>query len=138
MSMQETGISEYAFLFTDETLRLIAKKLFSDYTDEKYNKAMGLYVYDIKEKLSLNYEGEFTGSTYPLKEDGCPDFFSEDNYSSNILLYLPLEKEISLFKTSYKNMEEVVSEIRNKIGDYLPDDYNYRKNICLICGTYYG
>jgi len=35
-------------------------------------------------------------------------------------------------------MEEVVSEIRNKIGDYLPDDYNYRKNICLICGTYYG
>lgn len=138
MSMQETGISEYAFLFTDETLRLIAKKLFSDYTDEKYNEAMGLYVYDIKEKLSLNYEGEFTGSTYLLKEDGCPDFFSEDNYSSNILLYLPLENEISLFKTSYKNMEEVVSEIRKKIGDYLPDDYNYRKNICLICGTYYG
>ena len=29
-------------------------------------------------------------------------------------------------------------EMKSKIGEYLPEDFDYRSRICHISGTYYG
>lgn len=138
MSMQDNGISEYVFLFTDETIKILAKKIFPDYSDEKYQKDKFFYADYVREELDLNYEAEFTGGAYPLNEDGYSDYFKEVNYNGEILLYLPLKKRISLFEATYDGFDEIVEEIKGEIGDYLPKDFDYRQNIFFICGTYYG
>ena len=35
-------------------------------------------------------------------------------------------------------MEEIVEELKSKVGEYLPEDFDYRKNIRHISGTYFG
>lgn len=138
MSMGNNGFSEYAFVFTENTVKTIAKKILSDYSDEKYQKDKFFYADYVREELDLNYEAEFSGDAYSLNEDGKPDFFKEKSYNCELLLYLPLKRGVSLFQATYKNIEEIVNEIKGEIGNYLPEDFNYKQNIVFICGTYYG
>lgn len=42
------------------------------------------------------------------------------------------------FKKAYDNMDEIIVEMREKLGEYLAEDYDYRSKICHICGTYFG
>lgn len=135
--MQNNGFSEYAFVVTDEIAKAISKKLFNS-SDEEFEKNKSIYIDRLKEELELNYETEFTGDAYSLNEDGKPDFFKENSYNCELLLYLPLKKPISLFEATYNGFDEIVEEIKGEIGDYLPKDFDYRQNIFFICGTYYG
>lgn len=45
---------------------------------------------------------------------------------------------MALFKAAYKDMNELIDEFKSDIGEYLPEDFDYRANIRHIVGTYFG
>ena len=73
-----------------------------------------------------------------IDDSGNDDYNSSEVYNDDTIYYVPTKNYGTLFKAAYANMEELESEFRNKFNKYLPDDFDYRKHICHIVGTYFG
>lgn len=133
MSMRDYAVSDYGLLLDEETIKIIASKVLADYTDED-DMAYGLYDNGICEYIS-----EFTGESIPISEDGqivwCAD--SED-YRNEVIAYIPISNFPTLFKKTYENIDEIIDEFKGKVGEYLPDEFDYRSKIRYISGTYFG
>ena len=86
----------------------------------------------------VEYISEFTGEAMVIDDNGNDDYNSSETYNDDTIYYVPTKNYGTLFKAAYANMEELESEFRNKFNKYLPDDFDYRKHICHIVGTYFG
>lgn len=49
---------------------------------------------------------------------------------------IPAQKIPQLFKPGYNNANELLQEYQSQIGQTLPGDFNYWKNVCLIIGNH--
>lgn len=134
MSMQDYAVDDYGMLLDAETVRLIASNVFDDFEDDDT-----CWEYELYDQGICEYVAEFTGEAQELGDDGrffwCGDC---EYYSSEVLTYVPLSKYPTLFKKAYNNMDEIIAELKEALGEYLPDDFNYRGKLCHISGTYYG
>lgn len=41
------------------------------------------------------------------------------------------KRQPSVFKKAYEDTNEIISELKNQIRNYLPDDFDYKKHILL-------
>ena len=55
----------------------------------------------------------------------------------NILGYLQPLKRMSYTNAAYASVDELVDEYRNRMEEILPADFDYRRHICSIEGTYF-
>lgn len=60
----------------------------------------------------------------------------EANLDDDMILHLPLDQQISLFRAAYPSPQALLAEVREKLQKYLPDDYDYAARICRVAGTY--
>ena len=138
MSMRDYAVDDYGLLMTDETMKLIASRVFEDYTDEDYDKDE-LYFNDrLYEANIIDYIGEFTGEAMEIDDNGKNTWNTGEIYNCDIIYYVPISRISTLFKAAYSNMDELINEFKEKLHEYLPDDFDYRKYIRRIVGTYYG
>ena len=134
MSMRDYAVDDYGFVLDDETMKMIVSKLDIEPLDEDADLAYILYDEGICEYIS-----EFTGEAQEINNDGYFNWGGEyKSFSGDKIAYVPLAKYPTLFKRAYNDMEEIVEEFKTKIGEYLPEDFDYRSRVCHICGTYYG
>lgn len=139
MSMREYPVDDYGLVFNGNHLNMLAAKLCEDYTDEDFDKNRYDYYDIVKDKLSLQSIPEFTGEALSVENDGITVWDdTQDIYIGDTIYYLNLSKYPTLFKVAYKNMNEIIDELKTKIGKYLPNDFPYRNFIRHIVGTYYG
>ena len=137
MSMRDYAVDDYGLLLDEETIKIIASKVFDDFIDDE--DAFSVWGYELYDRGICEYIGEFTGEAIVLNDDGVCDWGARcSDYRSEVIYYVPTSKYPTLFKPAYNNMEEVVGEFRGKLGRYLPEDFDYRGNICRIIGTYCG
>lgn len=133
MSMRDYAVRDYGLLLDEETIKIIASKVLADYTDED-DMVYGLY-----DKGICEYISEFTGESIPISEDGqvawCAD--SED-YRNEVIVYIPTSNFPTLFKKAYENIDEIIDEFKGKVGEYLPDGFDYRGKLRSISGIYFG
>lgn len=133
MSMRDYAVSDYGLLLDEETIKIIASKVLADYTDED-NMAYGLY-----DKGICEYISEFTGESIPIREDGYVSWGGDgEDYRCETIVYVPTSNFPTLFKRAYKNIDEIIDEFKGKVGEYLPDGFNYRGKLRHISGTYFG
>lgn len=59
-------------------------------------------------------------------------------YDGDRIYYIQVSSYPTLFKPAYKSMDELIAEFKEKVGEYLPEDFDYRSNIRHIVGTYFG
>ena len=134
MSMRDYAVDDYGLVLDKETVKIIASQVFDDYTEDEYDLEFELY-----DKGICEYVSEFTGEAQELGEDGVYTWFGNyKTYNCDMIVYIPLKNYPTLFKQAYNNMEEIVEELRAKVGEYLPEDFDYRNRICHISGTYFG
>ena len=135
MSMRDYAVSDYGLLLDEETIKIIASKLFEDFSeDEKEDWAYLLYDNGICEYIS-----EFTGESIPIREDGYVSWGgSGEDYRCETIVYVPTSNFPTLFKRAYENIDEIIDEFKGKLGEYLPDGFDYRGKIRHISGTYFG
>lgn len=135
MSMRDYAVDDYGLVLDKDTINDIASQIFEDYTENSDD----YWGYELYDKGICEYVSEFTGEAQELTDDGA--FLwggAREYYDGDILVYVPLSKYPTLFKKAYNDMDEIIAELKDKLGEYLPDDFDYRGNLCHISGTYYG
>ena len=138
MSMRDYAVNDYGLVMTRDMLKTICSKHYREYTEEKYDDDEYSFNDALYEEGVVEYISEFTGEAMVIDDNGNDDYNSSETYNDDTIYYVPTQNYGTLFKAAYANMEELESEFRNKFNKYLPDDFDYRKHICHIVGTYFG
>ncbi len=135
MSMRDYAVDDYGLLLTEETTKIIASKVCDDFEDiGEYEYGDALY-----EKGICEYIGDFTGEAGILFDNGLNDWMSNgEMYDGDQIYYIQVSSYPTLFKAAYENMDALIAEFKEKVGKYLPEDFDYRSHIRHIVGTYYG
>lgn len=138
MSMRDYAVDDYGLLMTKEMLKVVASKVCDDYTEEAYEEDAWSFHEELYDKGIVEYIGSFTGESIIVNDNGENIWSVSESYDDDMIYYVPTSKISTLFKAAYKDMNEMIEEFRGKLGEYLPDDFDYRKYIRHISGTYYG
>lgn len=138
MSMRDYAINDYGLVMTREMLKTICSNYYREYTEEKYNDDEYSFNDALYEEGVVEYISGFTDEAMVIDDNGSDDYNSSEAYNDDTIYYVPTQNYGTLFKAAYANIEELESEFRNKFNKYFPDDFNYRKHICHIVGTYFG
>ena len=139
MGMREYAVSDFGLIIDNEAAKNIAMHVCSDagkYKEDEYI----CWEYEIYEEGLGEYISEFTGEAICIANDGTPDFSSDFNleFDCDVIAYIPLNKTPTLIKAAYENINEIIDELKEKLGKYLSEEFDYRNNIRIIIGTYYG
>ena len=138
MSMRDYAVDDYGLLLNDDHLEALASQLCDGYTAEDYSENMYDYIDELQDKVGLSYITAFTGGALIVGDDGESEYTDSQDYDEDQIYYLPLGKYPSLFRAAYENVDEVIAEVKETLGEYLPDNFPYRDNIRHIVGTTYG
>ena len=138
MSMRDYAVNDYGLVMTRDMLKTICSKYYREYTEERCGKDEYSFNDALYEEGVVEYISEFTGEAMTIDENGNDDYNSSEVYNDDMIYYVPTKNYVTLFKAAYANMEELESEFRNKFNKYFPNDFDYRKHICHIVGTYFG
>ena len=136
MSMRDYAVDDYGLTLNETAVNDIASQIFGeDYTEN----TSSYWGYELYEKGICEYISEFTGELQEVDDDGVFLWGGDyETYDRDVIVYIPLKSYPTLFQKAYNNMEEIVEELKSKVGKYLHEDFDYRKNIRHISGTYYG
>lgn len=137
MSMRDYAVDDYGLVFNDEHLKILASKLCDDYTDEDFAEDECGFCEEVADKLALEYIGDFTGEAMNIKDDGSCGW-DGDTYNSDLIYYLRLSEYPTLFKAAYNSVDDAINELKERVGEYLPEDFPYREYLRHIVGTYFG
>ena len=132
MSMREYAYEDYGLILDKPTMEYIFAKQFNEPIDD-LDVGCELYDADV-----CTCAGQFTGEAFCLKDDGKDDWGDSFTYNCDEVYYVPINKYPSLFKAPYNNIDDIVEEFKEKLGEYMPEGYDYRANICHIIGTTWG
>ena len=136
MSMKDYALYDYGMILDEETMKTIASKVFDDFVDDDNICGLG---YDLQDEGICEYVSEFTGEAQELTDSGAGTWCGDTiEYNSDALCYVPLSNYPTLFEKAYNNIDEIINELKEKVGAYLPEDFDYRSRLRYICGTYYG
>lgn len=136
--MMRYGVNDYGLLLSDDTMKYLAAKICDDYSDDEYKEDKHSFNDAVVETIGLEYISEFSGDAVRIAADGSDDWYSENNFSGDIIYYVPFSHYPNLFNVAYSDMKSIINEMKGKIGKYLSEDFDYRSNIRHIVGTYYG
>lgn len=138
MSMRDYAVDDYGLLMTKEMMKMVVSKVCEDYTEDDYTEDPLGFNEELYDKGIVEYIGSFTGESIVLNDNGENIWSVSESYDDDMIYYVPTSKISTLFKAAYKDMDEMINEFRNRLGEYLPTDFDYRKYIRHISGTYYG
>lgn len=112
---------------------LIPKEFIDEYQDVQF--AMEILIEEVGDiAWTPDFEGEIN-TKWPEKcEDTKPLSLNIDD---DFILYLRPEKDADFFSPAYSNPGQMYDEFRNKMSNYLPDDFPFWKYIVSLNGTYY-
>lgn len=138
MGMRDYALVDYGMLVTDEIAKSMAAKICDNYSEDEYENDKFGILYELYEKGFVEHVFNFTGETEFVTSDGIIDWGCGEFYNCEMLCYIPAKRFPSLFKPAYSNMDELVNEFKDRLKDYLPEDFDYRGHIRFIDGIYFG
>ena len=136
--MRHFGFDDYGLVLDRETMKYIASKVCEDFDPDEYDKD----AYDFNEYvcdfIGIACTCEFSGETFPFDENGRESYGDSTFYVEDRIYFIPAQNYPGLFTLPYASMEDLISEMRERVGEYLPPGFDIRFNIRHIAGTYYG
>ena len=138
MSMRDYAVDDYGLLLNEEALKAIVSKVCDDYTEEAYAEDAWSFHDELYDKGIVEYISSFTGESIVINDLGESMWGYGESYGDDVIYFVPTRKISTLFRAAYRDMNDMIAEFRDKLGEYLPADFDYRKYIRHISGTYYG
>ena len=138
MSMRDYAVDDYGLLMTREMMKMVVSKVCEDYTEEDYDDDEFSFNEEIYDKGIVEFISDFTGESISINDKGESTWSVIESYSGDMIWYVPTKNISTLFKAAYANMDEMIEEFRKRLEEYLPADFDYRKYIRHIFGTYFG
>jgi hypothetical protein len=127
--MRTYSYEDYGLVLSKKTMELLCKGMFRGETIPEDEYAMALCDAEV-----CTCAPNFTGEAFKIKDDGTNDWDSAEVYD-DCVYYVSIRKYPNLFSTAYTDMNEMIAEFKTEFSEYLPDDFDYRSNICHIVGT---
>lgn len=141
MSMRDYAVDDYGMVLNTNHLQMLAKRICEDYSDKEWEKSADSrydFLDEVSEKSDMQYISGFDGEAILIADDGSDDWNDSLPYDDDSIYYIPLSSYPTMFKPAYNSVDEIVDELREKVGRFLPQGFEYRNNIRHIVGTYYG
>ena len=138
MSMRDYAVDDYGLLMTKEMMKIVAAKVCDDYAEEEYDEDEYAFNEELYDRGIVEYIGDFTGESIAIKDNGEDSWGDSEYYRGDVIWYVPTKNISTLFKAAYKDMDEMIEEFRSRLGEYLSKDFEYRRYIRHISGTYFG
>lgn len=138
MSMRNYAVDDYGLVLFSDDLRLLAEKIVDDFSECDWENDMYSIIEDVVDKLGIEYISSFTGETYQLLDDGDIDWADSGFFNDDMIYYIHVSKYPNIFEKAYESMDELLAEFKEKIGKYLPSDFDFRGHTKHIVGTYFG
>lgn len=138
MSMRDYAVDDYGLLMTSETMKMVASKVCDDYTEEAYAEDVWSFHEELYDKGIVEYISSFSGESVVINDLGESVWCDGESYGDDVLYFVPTRRISMLFRAAYRDMNELIAEFKERLGEYLPDDFDYSKYIRHISGTYYG
>ncbi|HZK27071.1 MAG TPA: hypothetical protein VFD00_06005 [Thermoclostridium sp.] len=115
MSMKTYGVSDYGLYVTNEDLKNHAD---NNEADE----------YEVAENAGMFYYSNADGTAYSL--------FTNNEFDVGEYFYIaPVKRYPSFFAKGYENKEELLCELKEQYGKYLPEDFDYENKCVHYAGT---
>ena len=138
MSMRDYAVNDYGLVLDEDMMKTIASQYCEDYTEEDYDEDPWAFDDELYCAGIVDYISEFSGEAIYINDNGIDDWRMTTPYNDDRIYYIPVSRIGTLFEAAYNNIEEMIDEFKSKIGKYFTDDFDYRKHICHIVGTYFG
>lgn len=141
MSTRDYGVVQLAMLLTEDTMKLIASQAIKEYSSDSYDEDPDYFHQELENMGLVERMSGFTGDAVQVTEIGGLNWGlreEETSFRDDEVYYISARRTVTPFARTYVNMKELANEFRAAIGHYLPDDFDYRRYVCLIVGTYYG
>lgn len=140
MGMRNYSLNTYGMLVDMEMVKALSKKLHpEDFDEYAFVEDYTDFVYALYDDGVVEMESSFTGEAFAVSDSGetAYDECMESFYHETIA-YLSCRHLPGLFSKAYRNMNEVIQEMKEHMGEYLPKDFDYRGKIVHIIGSYFG
>ncbi len=134
MSMRYYPVCGYGILLDYDTARIIYHHIPDN---EKYEDLDEL-LEDLWDSGVCEYISDFEGEAIKVDADGTLDWDNTEYFYSDDSIYFISLKGPQLFKAPYKNMDDLVNSLKEEVGEYFPDDFDYASRIRRIEGTTFG
>ena len=141
MSMREYAVYDYGLLLTPETMKMLAEKNCAGFTEEEFEEDKFAFYEEIEEIFDgdIDYVNEFTGEAKYVENNGSCEWGCDTiYYDGDYIHYVPINRRLSLFEATYKDMDDMIADFKERVGKYMPEDFDYRANLRYIVGTYWG
>lgn len=132
MSMRYYAVCDYGLVLDNETMKYVARKVCIDHADD-----MDL-AYELYDQGICEYIAEFTGEALPIDERGFFEYGDGEVYSNDRVAFVQVRRWPTLFIQAYPDMDDLIEDFKNRVGQYLPEDFDYRNHIRCIIGAYLG
>lgn len=136
MRTRAYAVNDYGLVMTRDMLKVVCEKYFTEFTEKEYDEDENSFNEVLWDAGLVEYIGDFTGDATVIDDNGNDMYEDYEAYDADTIYYAATEKFPSLFKNAYSSMDELESEFKNKFSRYFPEDFDYRKHICHIVGTY--
>jgi hypothetical protein len=130
--MRYYAVCDYGLVLDNETMKYVAHKVCIDYSDD-----MDL-AYELYDQGICEYIAEFTGEALPIDERGFFEYGDGEVYSNDQIAFVQVRRWPTLFIQAYPDMDDLIEDFKNRVGQYLPEDFDYRNHIRCIIGAYLG
>ena len=138
MGMRDYAVDDYGLVLDEDTLKNIASQYCEDYTEKDYDEDPWAFDDELYCAGIVDYISDFSGEVIYIDDNGIDNWRTATLYNGDRIYYIPMSRRMGLFEAAYSNIDEMINEFKLKLGEYLPEDFDYRSRICHICGTYYG
>ena len=136
MSMRDYAVYDFGMIIDEETGLMICQALGYEFDEDKE---------DISNEISnILYENgivdviwQFTGEAIGINDTGYQKFSDSIFYNDEAIMFVGLRFP-TLFRGVYRDVTDIIVDLKSKVGEYLPNDFDYRKNIRFVVGTYWG
>ena len=133
--MRDYPLNDTGFLITSETAVWI--NLAYDRKTENVPPDIQALLDQGLFRAAVRDGSEFTGQAKPLELPEGNPFQEETEYEDEPLCYIPAKRAPELFKAAYNSSQEMIDEFMSELADVFPEDFDIRKFLVTISGTYF-
>ena len=136
MSMNTYASDDYGLLLDDEDIVYIAKRIDQDAPNEP--PIIWELMDEIESYTGCVFISEFCGEAIGISDEGEYDYSVTTGFRGETVYFIPFKRYPTLLSAAYKNLDEIISEVRQRTIQYLPPNFDYRNRLRHIVGTYIG
>lgn len=142
MSMDISVFHSYGLLISENSISKILSYLLPIWKTKEpdlYNRFSGADPFpDFGDYLNTHYDVNLYGNTDALRYYRICNQEASEQEIGDYFYFLDLNRSPSLFHTAYADFEEIIQEVKSRIGDILPPDFPFEEYLLEILGETWG